>query len=82
MSGHRDFVTEVAGFADGKRVASGSWDGNVKIWKMIIKYVPTPRVYNLLLSALNEDVMEIIMKYAVANQVEKIHIFKFTISKK
>ena len=33
---------------------------------MIIKYVPTKRVYNLLLSALNEDVVEIIMKYAVA----------------
>ena len=70
MSGHRRGVTAVAVFADGTRVVSGSLDRTVKIWKMIIKYVPTKRVYNLLLTALNEDVVEIIRKYAVATKGE------------
>ena len=38
--------------------------------RTMIKYVPTKRVYDLLLKALNEDVVEIIMKYAVATESE------------
>ena len=73
---HSNPVTCVAVLPDG-RVACGehSYGENpadvsvVKIWKRQ-QFVPTKRVINLLrrwcLSALNEDVMEIIMKYAVA----------------
>ena len=69
---HSNRVWAVAVFADGKKVLSGSVDKTVKIWnwKMIKYYVPTKRVSDLLLSALNEDVVGIIMKYAVATQQE------------
>ena len=63
-------VLAVAVCADGKRIVSGCDDGRVKIWKMIKYYVPTKRVSDLLLSALNEDVVGIIMKYAVATKQE------------
>ena len=68
LSGHSSSVSAVAVFAD--FVVSGSWDKTVKIWKMIKYYVPTKRVSNLLLSALNEDVVGIIMKFAVATKQE------------
>ena len=63
-------VLAVAVCADGKRIVSGCDDGRVKIWKMIKYYVPTKRVHDLLLSSLNEDVVGIIMKFAVATKQE------------
>jgi WD40 repeat protein len=67
LSGHSNAVTVSA---DGRKVVSGSNDGTRKIWRMIIKYVPTKRVSDLLIKALNEDVVEIIMKFAVATRQE------------
>ena len=67
--GHTDWVRAVAVSADGKKVVSGSDDGTVKIWNMVM-CVPTKRVYNLLLNALNGDVVDLVMKYAVATKKE------------
>jgi WD40 repeat protein len=69
LSGHSDYVDEVAVSADGMKIVTGSEDGTVKIWNMVM-FVPTKRVYNLLLKALNEDVVGLVMKYAVATREE------------
>lgn len=69
LSGHSNWVRAVAVFADGRKVVSGSYDGTVKVWSAIL-YVPTKRVFDLLLKALNEDVVEIITEYAVATRAE------------
>ena len=69
LSGHSNTVLSVAVSADGSKIVSGSYDGTMKIWNMVM-LVPTKRVYNLLLKALNEDVVELVMKYAVATREE------------
>ena len=71
MTGHSMRVMAVAVSVDGRKVVSGSADGTVKVWKMIIRFVPTKRVHELLMNTiLNEDVIKYIMKFAVATKHE------------
>jgi WD40 repeat protein len=69
LSGHNDLVNSVAVSTDGRKIVTGSYGKTVKIWNMVM-LVPTKRVYNLLLKTLNEDVVDLVMKYAVATREE------------
>jgi WD40 repeat protein len=44
LSGHADFVTALAAFRDGLRIASGGSDGIVTVWTIPVSFVTAPAV--------------------------------------
>jgi WD40 repeat protein len=70
LFGHSDNLSGVAITKDASTIVSASFDKTLRVWR-IKKYVPTKRVYELLMKTiLNEDIIKYIMKFATATKFE------------